>query len=174
MFCSVYFYLKPNEKAAGSASYASRRGGEEGTHSSQNLLSICWNNTEIQTPEALTPGSTSALHPSSSLRCYIRGTPVNGYSPPHKKKGISTAHKVRPELRIDTFPPAAGQVLGCCLGRGHEWGQRILQQSPCSTENSDWQQSSPAHSNLRNVSHERISLVPSHLIYKNPSVFYVS
>lgn len=53
MFCSVYFYLKPNEKAAGSASY-----GEEGTHStythsSQNLLSICWINTEIQTPEPL-------------------------------------------------------------------------------------------------------------------------
>lgn len=43
MFCSVYFYLKPNEKAAGSASYASLRGGEEGdtlsihTHSSQNI-----------------------------------------------------------------------------------------------------------------------------------------
>lgn len=29
-FCSVYFYLKANEKAAGSASYAARRGGEEG------------------------------------------------------------------------------------------------------------------------------------------------
>lgn len=29
-FCSVYFYPKPNEKAAGSASYAARRGGEEG------------------------------------------------------------------------------------------------------------------------------------------------
>lgn len=31
-FCSVYFYLKPNEKAAGSASYAACRGGEGGGH----------------------------------------------------------------------------------------------------------------------------------------------
>lgn len=52
-FCSVYFYLKPNEKAAGSASYASLKGGEEGdtlnvnARSSQNVLSI-WNNTEIE------------------------------------------------------------------------------------------------------------------------------
>lgn len=29
-FGSVYFYLQPREKAAGSASYASVRGGEEG------------------------------------------------------------------------------------------------------------------------------------------------
>lgn len=54
----MYFYLKPNEKAAGSASYASLRGGEEGdtlninARSSQNGLSI-WNNTEIEPPEAL-------------------------------------------------------------------------------------------------------------------------
>lgn len=61
-FCSVYFYLKPNEKAAGSASYASLRGGEEGdtlntnAHSSQNVLCICCNSGEIQTPEALILG----------------------------------------------------------------------------------------------------------------------
>lgn len=61
-FCSVYFYLKPNEKAAGSASYASLRGGEEGdtlnthAHSSQNVLSICCDNAEIQTPGAFILG----------------------------------------------------------------------------------------------------------------------
>lgn len=94
------------------------------------------------------------------------------FRPSNKTKGISTAHKARAQdWHFSTCCRSSPRVL--------PWQRPWMRTENFTaivvfTENSDWQQSSPAHSNLCNVCHERISLIPSHLTYKNPSLFYIS
>lgn len=157
--------------------------GRRGTHH-KHTLGLCCSNTQIQPPGAPTVGDEEGESTAAFLSL-LRKQQLNWgcaskwlFPPlPQEKRGFQH-HRTRTSrftlfhlISIGGKVRSHPQVLLWQKPRKNE--DRILQQL-CSKKNSDWQHSSPFHSHLWNVGHERIKPHPLPFTTQNWSPFYAS